>query len=127
MSYESDNKLVSANGAHVRSSVWDIVWTVLTCGLYNIYVQYKQIEALNAMLKTQKYDFWPWALFTLLTCGLYHIYHEYRMSMDLTALCKDTDPNFPMLTVVLAGFGLSVVADAIQQSYINRYHGSTAL
>lgn len=124
---ESSSLVKAQQNALVRSIVWDIVWTVLTCGLYNIYVQYKQIQAVNAMLKTQKYEFWPWLLFTALTCGLYHVYHEYRMSQDIVTLCEGSDTNLPWMTVVLAIFGFSVVADAIQQTHINKYYGSHSL
>lgn len=109
---------------HVRPIVWDLIWTLLTCGLYNLYIQYRQILALNQMLGAQKYDFVPWLLFTICTCGLYHIYHEYRMSEDIVKLFPSADKNLPILTVVVAGLGIPMVADAIQQTYINRFYGN---
>ena len=39
---------------HFRNIALDIVINILTCGLYNLYVQYKQCEAVNDMLKEQK-------------------------------------------------------------------------
>ena len=41
---------------HVRSIALDLVLTIFTCGLFNLYVQYKQIEAANDMLNSQKYS-----------------------------------------------------------------------
>lgn len=111
---------------HVRNIAVDLIITIITCGLYNIYIQSRQINALNAMLGQQKYSFWHWFLLTLVTCGIYHIYHEYRLSTDLVVLQK-LDANEPILVVLLAIFGLSIVADAIQQSHINHYYGETGL
>lgn len=112
---------------HVRNIAKDIIWTLLTCGLFNIYLQSRQIQAVNAMLKQQKYSFSSWFLLTLATCGLYHIYHEYRKSQDLCRMVSGLSPNEPILTVVLAIFGLALIADAIQQTHINHHFGSTAL
>ncbi len=111
---------------HIRNIAKDIILTLLTCGLFNIYVQHRQIQALNAMLRNQKYSTLHWFLLTLITCGIYHIYHEYRISSDLVILQK-LDPNEPLLIVILAIFGMSIVADAIQQSHINHYYGHTGL
>ncbi len=110
----------------VRSIIMDIIFTLLTCGLYNIYVQYKQIESMNVILQSQKYDFWKWLVFTVITCGLYHIYHEYRVSDDLAKILKESDA-FVLVTVGLSVFGLTFLVDAIQQSKINEYFGSNQL
>jgi hypothetical protein len=112
---------------HVRSIVVDLLLTVFTFGLFNIYIQHVQIKALNDILQTKKYSFWMWAIFTLLTFGLYHIYHEYRIGKDLS-LCLNTPESFsPYLQVILACVGLHFVADAIQQSEINQYFGHKGL
>lgn len=112
---------------HIRDIARDIIITILTCGLYNIYIQSRQIHAVNAMIREDKYSFGSWFLLTLVTCGLYHIYHEYRKTTDLCRTIKDLNENEPILTVLLTIFGMAIVADAIQQTHINRYFGSTAL
>ena len=112
---------------HVRNIALDIVITILTCGLFNIYVQYRQILALNAMLKEEKYSFPMWLLLVIVTCGLYHIYHEYRMSTDLANILRQNDSKEAIISVVLTAFGLHIVCDAIQQSHINQYYGVTRL
>lgn len=109
---------------HIRSIGWDIFWTVLTCGLYNCYIQYRHILALNAMLKQEKYNFWSWSIFTTITCGLYQIYHEYRKSKDIVALVPGVNEGEPLLNVVLSCFGFHIIADAIQQTHINKHFGS---
>jgi hypothetical protein len=112
------------NSVHVRNIALDLILALITCGLYNIYVQYKQIEALNEIVKSEKYNFMTWLLLTIVTCGLYHIYHEYRMTEDLVKNVAGTSPQEPLISLVLACFGLSLIVDAIQQTHINRHYGS---
>ncbi len=112
---------------HVRNVATDLILTVLTCGLFYIYVQAKQLEAVNEMIGEPKYDFASWLLFSIVTCGLYHIYHEYRKSGDIVDACGMQDSNEQVITVLLSAFGLSFVADAILQGHINRFFGSDAL
>ncbi len=112
---------------HVRNIALDIILTLVTCGLFNLYVQQRQMRAVNAMLKEQKYSFLSWCLLTLITCGIYHIYHEYRMSSDIATVMSDVNPNDTILCLVISLVGLFLVTDAIQQTHINRYFGSTKL
>lgn len=112
---------------NVRSIGLAIVLSLVTCGIYNLYWQYKQIEALNDMLRDDKYGFWGWLVLSTITCGLYHVYHEYRMSEDLATLCDREGRNDAVLSLVLSLFGLSIVVDAIQQSHINEYYGDSRL
>ena len=111
---------------HVRNIAFDVVLSVITCFLYNAYWQYKQIQAVNDMIKQEKYKFSHWAVLCLVTCGLYHIYHEYRKSEDLTLLGLG-GPNEAIISIVLTVSGLSIVADAIQQTHINKFYGNTSL
>jgi hypothetical protein len=112
---------------NVRNIAIDIVLTLLTCGLFNIYVQYKQCGYVNDMLKQPKYSFLFWVLFCLITCGLYHIYHEYRKSCDIAVLLKKDPGSAGLISVILTLFGLWMINDAIQQADINTYYGSSQL
>lgn len=112
---------------HVKNIAWCVVLTLVTCGIYNLYWQYQQMLAVNEMLVEDKYSFWRWLLLTLVTCGLYHVYHEYRMSEDIARIAERPDNNDGLVSLLLTIFGLSVVADAIQQSHINAYFGDTSL
>lgn len=112
---------------HIRSIPTDIILTIVTCGLFNLVVQHKQMLAVNDMLGEDKYHFVPWLLLTLVTCGLYHVYHEYRMAEDI-AECSDRSAGSDgIIALVLAALGLPIVVDAIQQSNINGYYGSSEL
>jgi hypothetical protein len=112
---------------HVRNIALDIILTIITCYIYNLYVQYKQMEAVNDMLKEEKYSFIFWLLFTILTCGFYHIYHEYRKSSDIARLRGKDEGTAGLTAVVLTLFGMFIICDAIQQSEINTYYGHQQL
>lgn len=124
---ENNLPATGSQSEYVTNIAWDIIWTVLTCGLYNIYVQYRQIHAVNAMLKQDKYHFGWWALFTLVTFGLYHIYHEYRISEDIAKLVNEPQSSLPIISIICTVLGVWIVADAIQQTYINRFYGVHSL
>lgn len=112
---------------HVRNIALDIVLTIITCFLYNFYVQYKQMEAVNDMIKETKYSFVTWFLFFVITCSLYHIYHEYRKSSDIARVLKKDEGSAGLTAVILTLFGLGIICDAIQQSEINSYYGNNKL
>lgn len=106
---------------HVRNILLDVVLTLVTCYLYNFYVQYRQIESVNAMMKERRYDFLVWILFCFITCGLYHIYHEYKKSMDIARVLKKDETTAGLIAVLCTLFGLWMINDAIQQAEINDY------
>jgi hypothetical protein len=124
---KTPNNFIPNGSEHVRNIGLDIVFTILTCGLFNIYLQYRQMIAVNIMINEIKYKFIPWFLLCIITCGLYHIYHEWRKSSDIAVALKKTESQEPIINVLLSIFGLSIVADAIQQAEINKYYGSSAL
>ena len=107
---------------HIRNIFLDIILTLLTCSLFNIYIQYKQIIAINEMLKEERYSFLKWLLFTIFTFGLYHIYHEYVKGEDV-GKCVGADQSIGLISLILTVFGLHIISDAIQQYHINQYYG----
>lgn len=123
---EMEKRIAAPN--YVRSIAIDIILTIVTCGLWNIWVQARQMRATNFMINKEKYRFWPWAGLTLITCGLWHIYHEYRLSQDISlAMGKGPSDISPIVHLLLSIFALSIIADALQQSEINSYFGNTEL
>ncbi len=79
------------------------------------------------MIKNERYSFLPWLLLTIFTCGIYHIYYEFRMTEDICNVIEETTGNEPFVNLLLSIFGLSIVADALQQSLINKYFGDDEL
>ncbi|MDY6863390.1 MAG: DUF4234 domain-containing protein [Thermodesulfobacteriota bacterium] len=103
--------------------VKNIILSILTCGLYNIFWQYQQIKVLNILLKLEEFKFSSWFFLSLITCGLYHLYHEYLMGRGIVEVQKKygimESDNLPGLSIILSLLGLSLITDAIQQKEIN--------
>jgi hypothetical protein len=112
---------------HVKSIPVSLILTFVTCGVYNLYWQYRQMLAVNEMLNEDKYSFLPWLLLTFVTCGIWHIYHEYRMSEDIAKATGREAKSDGLISVLLSLFGFSFVVDAIQQSHINSHFGDDRL
>jgi len=123
---QRNNMTVGQQGLY-KSIAADIVLTLFTFGLFNIWVQYRQIKAVNYILEIKKYSFLRWMFLTIITFGLYHIYHEWRMSVDLAkALGKDESLE-GFISLILSAVALSIIADAIQQARINEFSGNERL
>ena len=101
-----------------------LVLSIITCGIYNVYWNYRQFEALNLLLGRREYDFARWLMLSLVTCGLFHVYTEYRMGQDLAMVLKDmghdSNPNLAFAGLALSLCALTVVADAVYQHEINK-------
>jgi len=110
------------NSDYVKSIAFDLIFTLLTCGLFNIWIQYRQIITVNKMLNQEKYHFVIWLLFSIVTIGLYHIYHEYIISEDIAKVVGRQPGQDGLINLLLSIFALSWVADAIQQHHINEYY-----
>lgn len=103
-----------------KNVILDIIFTVLTAGLWNFWVQYRQIRDYNAFTKEHKYSFLLWCLFTLITFGLYHIYHEYRLTKDIFERSNVADSTVIATACAIAtAFGLWFIVDSIQQNQMN--------
>ncbi len=113
---------------NVRSIWLDLFLTLITCGLWNVRVQYAQMEAMNHWLEkrgarvglTNRYSFWKWAALCLITLTLWHIFHEWKKSQDIATLSMRERGLDGVLAVILSILGFSIVVDAIHQSFINQ-------
>lgn len=113
-------------GGHIRNIAVDIILVLITCHLWTLYIQHRQMVAVNEMIRENKYSWLMWFLLSIVTCGLYHFYHEYRKTCDIDRALK-VQSNEPLVNLLLTVFGLTVIADALQQAQINRFFGSTSL
>ncbi len=102
-----------------------IVFTLITCGIYNLFWNNKQMKACNLLLGRQEFDFMKWLLFTFLTCGIYHIYYQYQMGTAIVEIHRKYNKmgleNLPVISALVSVFGLSIVVDCIHQSELNKY------
>jgi hypothetical protein len=101
-----------------------LILTILTCGIFNLYWNYRLMEACNALLNRREFSFWIWLLLTILTCGLYHIFYQYKMGAAIVEIQhlmnRDLFDKLPLISVFVTIFGLSIVVDCIHQHEINK-------
>ena len=101
-----------------------IVLSIVTCGFYNIYWNYRQFQAMNTLLGREEFKFVNWLLLSLVTCGLFHIYYEYKMGAELHGWLKangrQVNDNLPVMGLLLSIFGLTIIADAVYQHEFNK-------
>ena len=101
-----------------------ILLTIVTCGIFNLYWNYKQMETCNYMLKREEFNFVAWFFLSIITCGIYHIYYQYKMGSSIVEIQHQRNayqnPNLPILSVVLTVFAMSFVTDLIHQLEINK-------
>jgi len=106
--------------------VVDILFSLITCGIYNVFWNARQFRALNAFLGERRFDFWPWLLLSFITCGIYHVYTEYLIGKAIVQIQERTkrpvSNNLPLICLLVSIIGLSVVIDAVQQHEINELY-----
>ena len=109
-----------------RDIVAGVLLTLITCSIYGLYWQYKQMATLNAWLGRHEYSFWSWFFLCIITCGIYGIYYEYTMATGINTVQINNglvhDSNLPIICVLLAIFGVGIASLAIQQHQINRLY-----
>lgn len=112
-----------------RSIVTGILLAIITCGIYSLYWQYKQMDTLNSWLGRNEYSFILWLLLSILTCGIFGLYYEYKMATGINEIQTNkgmyVDTSLPILCVLLALFGAGIASIAIQQYHINKLYGDS--
>jgi hypothetical protein len=109
--------------SHINIPLY-LVLTILTCGIFNLYWNHRQMEACNVLLNRREFSFWTWLLLTILTCGIYHIFYQYKMGAAIVEiqhlLNRDIFYKLPLLSVIVTILGFSIVVDCIHQNEINK-------
>ena len=104
-----------------------VILTIVTCGIYGLFWQYKQMEVLNAWLGREEYNFWTYILLSILTCGIFAVYYEYKMAKGINEVQHRNgfmvNNDLALICLVLAVLGLGIVSLAIQQADINNFYG----
>tara|TARA_Y100000034_G_C6887437_1_gene407638 strand:- start:1789 stop:2118 length:330 start_codon:yes stop_codon:yes gene_type:complete len=102
-----------------RSIFIDLFLTLITGGIWNFYVQYRQMSDLGKY-HNKEYSFFLWLILSILTFGLYHIYHEYKMTKDILTLSKSDNIEILSIAAAIATmFALWFIVDTIQQAILN--------
>ncbi len=110
----------------IRSIPIGLILTFLTCGIYDLYWNAKEMKVFNGLLSRDEFSFWLWLFLSILTCGIFHLYYEYKMGVGLVEIQEKfgmrVDKNLPLISLLLSIFGFSVVVDAIHQYEINKLY-----
>lgn len=101
-----------------------IVLTIVTCGLYNVLWQWRQMQAMNLLLGREEYNFFTWLVLCVVTCGVYHLYYEYKMGTQIAEVMRSmgysVSNDLGTLGLLLSFVGTTVVADAVYQTELNK-------
>jgi len=104
-----------------------VILSLITCGIYELFWQYKQMNTLNAWLGRHEFDFLRWLLLSIITCGIWAVYYEYKMSKGINEVQErnglSVHNDLAVICLVLTLFGLGLVSMAIQQADINNFYG----
>lgn len=99
----------------------DFLLILISGGLWNLWMQYRQIRDFNIFLGTNRFSFLKWFFLTLITFGLYHIYHEYRLTRDMYESQIGSPEGFEvgLIAGIISATGLWILVDLYQQSILN--------
>jgi hypothetical protein len=116
-----------ARSEAVRSIVTAVLLTIVTCGIYGMYWQYKQFETVNAWLGREELSFGLYLVVGILTCGLFFIYYEYKFANAMVEVQRQrgmrVNDSLPLMALLLAIFGLQIITWCMEQQEINAWYG----
>lgn len=104
-----------------KSLLFDFVLILLTGGIWNVWMQYRQIRDFNSMSEEQNFSFAKWAILTILTFGLYHIYHEYKLTRHMyeSITGQKNGLEVGIIAGIISATGAWIFIDLYQQSLLN--------
>lgn len=96
----------------------DCILLIITFGIWNIYMQYRQIQDMKTF--STNYSFLKWALLSLITFGIYHVYHEYKMTKDICLFLEiPSNRIYALFSAIGSLSGLWIIVDLFQQDLLN--------
>jgi len=109
---------------HSASIPLYLLMTILTCGIANLYWNYRQMRSCNALLDRFEFNWTLWLLLCILTCGLYHFYYQFKMGDALNRIQRryslPVTEGLPALSLVTAILGFGIMADCVHQHVLNQ-------
>ena len=118
-----NNPLPESEG--VISVGTSVILSIITCGIYGLVWQYKQMKVLNSWLNRKEYSFGKWLLLSIITCGIFGVYNEYKMARGIIEVQQQNKllvNNVATICLIMTLIGLGIVSMAIQQSEINKFY-----
>ena len=61
----------------VRNIIFSLILSIITCGLYDLYWNAKEMQTFNGLLEREEFSFWIWLFASIITCGIFHIYYAH--------------------------------------------------
>ena len=103
-----------------------ILFSILTCGIYQIYWFVCMVYELNLSAEEEGATSGIAVfLLSLVTCGIYQIYWYYKAGEKVNAARslrgQSADTNNSILYLILAIFGLAIVNDCLIQNELNQF------
>ncbi|HAH32711.1 MAG TPA: hypothetical protein DCL44_10405 [Elusimicrobia bacterium] len=109
-----------------RSIAEGMIFTLITCGIYNIFWNIHQMETCNELAGRQEFSPGKIILLSLVTCGIYFVYYQYCMGEIIVEIQRNRSvtpyENLPLISLVLSLCGLSIIVDAIHQHELNKFY-----
>lgn len=104
-----------------KNLILDLILILLTAGIWNVWMQYRQIRDFNTLQNVVQYSFFKWLILTVITFGLYHIYHEYKLTRDLWQTYSDNQDGLEvgLIAGLVSATGAWIFVDLYQQSVLN--------
>ena len=113
-----------------RSIPAGIIFTLITCGIYNLFWNWHQMETCNELVGREEFAPGRVFLLSLVTCGIYFIYYQYCMGGVIVEIQRKRQvppfENLPLLSLLLSLFGMSMIVDAIHQHELNKFYPTPA-
>lgn len=103
-----------------------IIFSFLTCGIYQIYWFVCMVDELNLSAEEEGATSGIAVfLLSLVTCGIYQIYWYYKAGEKVNAARalrgQSADTNNSILYLILSIFGLAIVNDCLIQNELNQF------
>lgn len=101
-----------------------IVFSIITCGIYDIYWFICLTDETNTASGTQGTSGGMAFLFTLITCGIYGLYWMYKQGEKLDSAKNErgisNSGNSGILYLILSVLGLGIISYALMQDSLNK-------
>lgn len=104
----------------------DIIFSLLSCGIYSIFWQARIFRVMNAFLGEEKFNVWTWCLLSLITCGIYNVFVQYEVARSINSIQSErrlkVNEMLPLLSVALSIFTHHLLTVGFHQLEINAFY-----
>ena len=115
----------------VRNIALQVVLSIFTCGIWGIVWWFQLGSDIQLVRGDEKPNPLTDFLLTIVTCGVWGVYCAYQWPTLLQEPLRNrnvrVDPNLPVLSLVLAIFGLHLVGMVLMQQVLNEQSDPQAM